>query len=150
MEPLEIAPGLYRWEAPHPQWKPQEGWPQLVGCVLYELDERAVLIDPLIPAEARQEFLAWLDGRLEGRQVSVLTTIRWHGRDRDELAGRYCGDDVEPGSARARSGVSPRRLKGAGEIVFWLPGAAALVPGTALSAGRAGGCGCVPRAGSRT
>ena len=106
MEPLEIAPGLYRWEAPHPQWKPQEDWPQLVGCVLYELDERAVLIDPLIPAEAREEFLAWLDGRLEGRQVSILTTIRWHRRDRDELARalrpRRCGRP-RPGRSRAAS-----------------------------------------------
>jgi hypothetical protein len=138
MMPLEIAPGLYRWEATHPQWKPQEDWPQLVGCVLYELDERAVLIDPLIPAAARQEFLAWLDGRLEGRQVSILTTIRWHRRDRDELAGRYAGDDVEPGSRQIPRGVSSRRLKGAGEIVFWLPGAAALVTGDSLIGGEDG------------
>ena len=48
-----------------------------------------MLIDPLIPAEGREPFLAWLDARLEGRQVSILTTVRWHRRDRDELARRY-------------------------------------------------------------
>ena len=98
-----------------------------------------MLIDPLIPSEAREEFLAWLDGRVEGRQVSILTTIRWHRRDRDELAGRYVpGDSEDAWRPRARAwneipeGVSARWLKGAGEIVFWLPGAAALVPGDSL------------------
>jgi len=135
MEPLEIAPGLYRWEAGHPEWKPAEDWPQLVGCLLYELDERAVLIDPLIPAEGREEFLGWLDGRLEGRPVSILTTIRWHRRDRDELTRRYADPDVDPGSRpwnEIPKGVTPCRLKGAGEIVYWLPGVASLVPGDSL------------------
>ncbi len=140
MDPAEIAPGLFRWEAAHPEWEPQEDWPQMVGCVLYELEERAVLIDPLIPAEGREPFLAWLDARLEGRQVSILTTVRWHRRDRDELARRYVPERRDDPAGRSGSpawneipqGVSGRWLKGAGEIVFWLPGAGALVPGDSL------------------
>jgi hypothetical protein len=140
MEALEIVPGLYRWESPHPEWKPQQEWPQLVGSVLYELDDHAVLIDPLIPEEGRDEFLGWLDERVGGRQVSILTTIRWHRRDRTELARRYVPGDWEdplapPGSRpwnEIPKGVSARWLKGAGEIVFWLPGVAALVPGDSL------------------
>ncbi len=112
----------------------------MVGCVLYELGERAVLIDPLIPSDGREEFLAWLDGRVEGRQVSILTTIRWHRRDRDELARRYVPARAEDPLGRSGSrrwneipeGVSGRWLKGAGEIVFWLPEAGALVPGDSL------------------
>ena len=61
----------------------------MVGCLMYELGERVVLIDPLIPSEGRERFLAWMDGRVEGRQVSILTTIRWHRRDREELSRRY-------------------------------------------------------------
>ena len=140
MQPAEIAPGLFRWEAAHPEWKPKEDWPQMVGCVLYELQERSVLIDPLIPDDGREGLLAWLDGRLQGREVSILTTIRWHRRDREELARRYVpgfrDDPTAPGSSRpwneAPEGVGARWLKGAGEIVFWLPGAGALVPGDSL------------------
>ena len=140
MDPVEIAPGLFRWQAAHPEWNAEEDWPQLVGCVLYELQERTVLIDPLIPADGREDFLAWLDGRLAGREVSILTTIRWHRRDREELARRYVpglSEDPSPGP-RSRAwneipkGVSGRWLKGAGEIVFWLPGAGALVTGDSV------------------
>ena len=140
MDPVEIAPGLFRWQAAHPEWNAKEDWPQLVGCVLYELPGRTVLIDPLIPGEGREDFLAWLDGRLAGREVSILTTIRWHRRDREELARRYVpglSEDPSPGP-RPRAwneipkGVSGRWLKGAGEIVFWLPGAGTLVTGDSL------------------
>ncbi len=140
MGPVEVAPGLFRWRAVHPEWNAQEDWPQLVGCVLYELQERTVLIDPLIPGEGREDFLAWLDGRLAGREVSILTTIRWHRRDRDELARRYVpglSQDPSPGPGSAAwneipEGVSGRLLNGSGEIVFWLPGAGTLVPGDSL------------------
>ncbi len=140
MEAVEIVAGLYRWESAHPEWTPQAGWPQMVGSVLYELDDRAVLIDPLIPQDGRDEFLEWLDGRVEGRRVSILTTIRWHRRDRIELARRYVPGDWDdplgpPGSRpwnEIPKGVSARWLKGAGEIVFWLPGVATLVPGDSL------------------
>ena len=53
----EFAPGLWRWEAPHPEWvagaspgSPAD-WPELVGSVAYEPPDAFVLIDPLVPAE---------------------------------------------------------------------------------------------------
>jgi hypothetical protein len=99
-----------------------------------------VLIDPLIPDKERQQFFAWLDARLRDREVRILTTVRWHHRDRDELARRYVPPNRDdrygaPGSRpwnEIPRGVSPRRLKGAGETVFWLPAVAALVPGDTL------------------
>jgi len=140
MDPVEIAPGLYRWEAAHPEWTPDSDWPRMVGSVLYELEGRAVLIDPLIPDRERERFLPWLDGRVRDRQVRILTTTRWHRRDRDELARRYVpakGEDPYGASGsrpwnESPRGVSPRWLKGAGENVFWLPAAAALVAGDSL------------------
>jgi hypothetical protein len=40
MDVLEIAPGLWRWTAPHPDWTPAKdkpgGWGQMVGCVFYD------------------------------------------------------------------------------------------------------------------
>jgi hypothetical protein len=103
----------------------------MVGCVLYELPDIVVLIDPLIPSDGREPFLRWLDRRVGGRPVTILTTIHWHRRSREELAERYRANtsrawDVLP------AGVEQRPLRGAGEILFWLPAVATLVAGDRL------------------
>ena len=134
---LEIAPGLVRWTAPHPDWDPDAAagssadWGQSVGSVLYEQPEVVTLIDPLLPPDGRGECLRWLDGRVAGRPVSILTTNHWHRRDRAELAERY-----RPNTTRAwnaiPAGVKPQPLRGAGETLFWLPAVATLVAGDRL------------------
>lgn len=136
-EPVELIPGLMRWTAPHPAWKgPGEpggpsDWPRIVGCVLYEAPEAVTLIDPLVPADGREDFLAWLDTRVGGRPVSMLTTIRWHRRDRKELAERYRANTSRAWNTVPR-GVVPKPLRGAGEVAFWLVDAGALIPGDSL------------------
>jgi len=131
----ELAPGLWRWTAPHPDWRPgaSEGspshWERDVGCVLYDAPGATVLIDPLLPPDPAP-FLAELDAHVRGRglPVSVLTTIKWHRRSAPELRARY-------GASRSRAaealpdGVVAHWLRGAGEVVFWLPEKRALVPG---------------------
>ena len=144
MAPVEIVPGLWRWLAVHPEWKPEDDWEQIVGCVLYELDDVSVLIDPLLPRDDREGFLDWLDGRLAGRLVSVLTTIRWHRRDRTALAARYGAASTPRAWNEAPPGVKPQWLKGAGEIVYWLESAGALVPGDSLIADGLGGLALCP------
>jgi len=141
--PVEIVPGLLRWTAPHPDWNPQAApgssgdWDKDVGSVLYELPDVLALIDPLLPSENRSEFLRWLDGRVAARPVSILTTIRWHRRDREELAERY--RSTTPGAwNEIPRGIKPLPLRGAGEIVFWLPAVATLVAGDRLVGGRDG------------
>jgi hypothetical protein len=139
--PIEIAPGLLRWTAAHPEWDPAAppgsamDWPQQVGSVLYELPHVAVLIDPQLPARAasveREELLAWLDERVAGRAVTILTTIRWHRRDRDELAQRYA-DTTTRAPNWVPPGVEPWPVRGARETLFWLPGAGSLVPGDSV------------------
>jgi hypothetical protein len=137
MSAVEIAPGLLRWTAPHPEWEPgtdgggSEGWGQIVGSVLYELPEAVALIDPLLPPDRREEFELWLDQRIAGRPVSILTTIHWHDRDRAELAERYRSSTSRAWNA-IPAGVKPRPLRGAGETMFWLPAVACLVPGDRL------------------
>jgi hypothetical protein len=139
MIPTEIASGLWRWCAAHPEWTPEDDWGQMVGSVLYERGEVAVLIDPLLPRDGRDEFLGWLDGRIAGRPVSVLTTIRWHGRDGTALAARYGAASQSQAPSEAPLGVSPLPLNGAGEVVYWLQDAAALVPGDSLLGDGRGG-----------
>jgi hypothetical protein len=133
---VEIAPGLVRWTAPNPDWQPAPAgsagdWGPIVGSVLYEQPHVVALIDPLLPTEGREGFLRWLDGRVAGRAVTILTTIRWHRRDREELADRY-----RPNTTRAwnavPAGVTPKPLRGAGETMYWLPAVATLVAGDRL------------------
>jgi hypothetical protein len=91
------------------------------------------LIDPLLPTDRREEFLRWLDERVAGRPVSILTTIRWHRRDREQLAERYSPNTTNAWNA-VPAGVKPKPLRGAGETVFWLPAVATLVAGDRLIA----------------
>jgi hypothetical protein len=141
----EIAPGLLRWLAPHPDWRPHNDWGELVGCVLYELEELVVLIDPLLPREQPGAFLQWLDERIGGRPVSILTTIRWHRRDREELAQRY-REQTRPRAWNAiPPGVVLRPLRGAGETLLWLTRAQALVAGDSLVGDGSGGLALCPQ-----
>ena len=40
LEVKQISTGLWRWQVPHAEWKPEKGgpggWEQIVGCVYYE------------------------------------------------------------------------------------------------------------------
>ncbi len=141
----ELSGGLWRWTAPHPEWRPgasadsPEDWAPLVGSVLYEPEPWAVLIDPQLPPEGpgRERLLSWLDGQVGERPVSVLTTISHHRRDRELLAARYAGRSPRAWNA-VPPGVVPKPLRGAGETVYWLPGALSLVFGDRLI-GQVGG-----------
>jgi hypothetical protein len=142
--PVEIAPGLLRWTVPHPEWDAHAepgssaDWEQGVGSLLYELPDAVAFIDPLLPSEDREAFLRGLDERIDGRPVSVLTTIRWHRRDREEVAERYSWTTTRAWNV-IPAGVVPRPLRGADETMFWLPAAAALVAGDRLLGDGAGG-----------
>jgi hypothetical protein len=103
----------------------------MVGSVLYEVPDTVVLIDPLLPADGRAQFLDLLDARVAGRPVSILTTIQWHRRDRRELAERYRANSTRVWNY-VPAGVQQRPLRGAGETLFWLPAVAALVAGDRL------------------
>ncbi len=134
---IELAAGLWRWTAPHPAWKPAsppgsaDEWDQMVGSVLYEQAQTVTLFDPLLPREGRGEFLADLDDRVAGRPVSILTTIRWHRRDRELLAERYRSNSSRAWNA-IPEGVEAKPLRGGGETVYWLAGPAALIFGDSL------------------
>ena len=158
MDVRELAPGLWRWTALHPDWAPGDDWEQEVGCVYLEAAGEVILIDPLVPAEpdAREAFLEHLDADVErnGTSVSVLLTVAWHTRSAGELAERY-GAEVwarEAGSAPdspvtnpiAPGAILPGGLIGidaqlAEETIYWLPEQSALVPGDALLGDADGG-----------
>jgi hypothetical protein len=122
----QVAPGLWRWTAPHPDWEaPKQeddpaDWPRDVGSVAYEAAETLVLIDPLM---ADGDFAA-LDAVAEKKNgVAILTTLAFHRRSRDELAQRYAATTTPP------DGVDTIEISGAGETMYWIPEHRALVPG---------------------
>ena len=148
----QLAPGLWRWTAPHPEWKEGADWPRDVGCVYVETAGTVVLIDPLVPTApaARATFLEHLDADVErnGKPVAILLTLPWHVRSAAELAERY-GADVWASSATAvevdgvvtkpfepgqvlPGGVIGIDAQHEGETMYWLPEHGALVPGDAL------------------
>jgi hypothetical protein len=132
----ELAPGLWRWTAPHPDWRPDADWAQLVGCVYAELADSIVLIDPLVPAGEEERFWEALDRDVErlGRPVRVLRTVSWHERSVDEVAARYGGSPWRsPADGDLPAGVSAFPVEAAAdEIVFWLTAHRAIVPGDVL------------------
>jgi hypothetical protein len=151
VEIQQIRPGLFRWTARHPEWRPDAepgspaDWPEEVGCVLYEAPDASVLIDPQLPPD-RERFLGALDRRVRehDRPVSILTTIGFHRRDRDELTRRYRAT-----TSRAKknlpAGVESFPIRRAGETIFWLPEQRALVPGDRIIGAPGGGLRICPQ-----
>jgi hypothetical protein len=142
---VELAPGLHRWTARHPDADPNPkpgspaDWGPAVGCVAYEAADALLLVDPLVPDD-RADLLGILDAlvRRHGRRVTILTTLQFHRRSREELAARY---DASTSRARENlpAGVETVQIKGAGETMVWLPERRTLVPGDRLLGDDAGG-----------
>lgn len=139
----EIAAGLWRWTAPHPDWRPgaepgsAADWEQDVGSVLYDTPGAAVFFDPLLPPEP-EPFWQWADARVAGRPVAVLTTIGWHRRSRSAFVERYAAS-VSRAKSSLPSGVESIVLRGAGETLFWLPEHRTLIAGDRILGAPEGG-----------
>ena len=132
-QPRELRPGLWRWSAPHPDWRAgaapgsSSDWPRDVGCLLLESAGAAVFIDALLD-ERDTALWRWADERASGRPVPALTTIGFHRRSRDALVARY-GASRSRARANLPSGVRALPLPGSGETLFWLERHRALVAG---------------------
>jgi hypothetical protein len=142
---VELASGLHRWTARHPDADPDPkpgspaDWGPDVGCVAYEAPDALVLVDPLVPDE-RPDLRDALDAlvRRHGRRVAILTTLQFHRRSREELTARY---DATTSRARRTlpEGVETVRIEGAGETMVWLTEPRALLPGDRLLGADGGG-----------
>lgn len=137
----EIQTGLWRWEAPHPEWEPGHGWEQVVSSYAVDDGERLLLFDPLaLPTEILE--------RAAGREAAIVLTCPWHVRDARGLAERLGAplyvpppDEGDPDpveghvfSAGDRLPVGVEALPGMerNDLVLWLEGRRALVVGDTL------------------
>jgi hypothetical protein len=129
----ELTPGLWRWTAPHPEWREGFDWDADVGCVAADTTDALVLVDPLVPDDG----WAGLDALVErvGKPVATLLTVEWHARSAAAVRGRYAGagDGVPDGVEGRATGTT-----GFGETVYWLPAHAAVVSGDLLIGAGAG------------
>lgn len=129
---VEIAPGLWRWTGEHPDWTPESDWPREVSCVYFEANDAVTLIDPLVPPEDAERFLAALDRDVERarKPVAVLLTTESHARSRDAIVERYgARTDMLP------QAVERRDIAWYGEVLYWLEAPRTLVTGDALVGG---------------
>jgi hypothetical protein len=86
----ELAPGIHRWTAPHPEWRPKA---EEVGSYALVAGEALLLVDPLLPAaadERQSPLLAELEVMVAAAtRVELLVTVPYHTRSAEELYDRY-------------------------------------------------------------
>ena len=70
----ELRPGIWHWQAPHPDWEEGSAWSQEVSSYAIELGDDFVLFDPLsVPDQLRE------------RATAVVLTAPYHERDASGL-----------------------------------------------------------------
>ena len=136
----EVQPGLWHWEAPHPDWKPGQDWGPAVSCYAIDDGERLLLIDPLAPPSE-------LDALAAERETAIVLTCAWHDRDARSLVQRLEaavfvpspeeGDPIEGRqlfSAGDRLPVGVEAFPGneANDLVLWIESRRALAVGDTL------------------
>ena len=139
---LETRPGVYFWQARHPEWVPNDGWDELVTSYALDDGEELVVIDPLVPPPALTELAS-------KRKPAIVLTCQWHRRDSEALAdGLHAPlytpppnpeDDAEPLTERLYGPGDPlpmglEALAGLDEtdLVLWSAHHGAVVAGDTL------------------
>jgi hypothetical protein len=77
----ELRPGLWHWEAPHPEWESSEPWGLEVSSYAVDDGERLLLFDPIAPPGEIEE-------RTADRCAAIVLTCPWHERDSRGLVER--------------------------------------------------------------
>jgi glyoxylase-like metal-dependent hydrolase (beta-lactamase superfamily II) len=144
----QILPGLWRFEARHPEWTEDEGggdgWDPLVAWWAVASSQGLLLIDPLVDAWAS------LDGLVEqaGGCAGVIRTCHWHQRTIGEASARYSAPvwAQPPGEGVPRhpydialrdgdellDGITATDVERDDEVALWLPEQRGLVFGDAM------------------
>jgi glyoxylase-like metal-dependent hydrolase (beta-lactamase superfamily II) len=153
----EIAPRLWWWTAPHPEWTPAalkdgRGWQQDVSSYALAAGDALVLFDPLLPDGDESAFWEALDGDVEDHgPPAILITIFWHVRSSQAILDRYEGATLwahEPAATwvaerirytntftpgdRLPGGVEALPMHHMEEVAYWLPDHGATVVGDTM------------------
>ena len=89
----ELVPGVYRWTAPHPEWRTRIEWGHEVAGYALVGAAGLSLVDALLPPEgsdARGEVETRLDElTAAASRLDILVTIPYHARSAEALYARY-------------------------------------------------------------
>jgi hypothetical protein len=86
VEIRDVAPGLWLWRQPHPDWEEGNDWTPEVSSVAVESRGARVLLDPLAPPPGARE--AW--ERIEAHRPDTLVVLKPdHVRDVDLFVRWY-------------------------------------------------------------
>jgi len=77
----QLRPGLWHWEAPHPEWSSEAEWPQEVSSYAFDDGTLLLLFDPLAVPDELVELAA-------EREPTIVLTSPWHERDAETLVER--------------------------------------------------------------
>lgn len=77
----ELHARLWHWQAPHPEWTPEQRWPREVSSSAVDDGERLLLFDPLAVPDA-------LLALAREREPVIVLTAPWHERDTRMLVER--------------------------------------------------------------
>jgi glyoxylase-like metal-dependent hydrolase (beta-lactamase superfamily II) len=141
----ELQPGLWWWEAVHPEWTPEdaatEDWGPEVSSYAIDDGERLLLIDPTAPPEP-------VAGLAASRDVAIVLTCPWHARDAAALVDRFgatvftpppdrpgenpLGAQIFAAGDRLAVGVEARPGMEPNDLVLWIESRRALVAGDTL------------------
>lgn len=87
--PQQLAEGLWRWTARHPEWHPGEFGSEVVSFALRAGDE-TILIDPLLPPDP-DPALGLIEREL-GDRLAILISVPYHVRSSREIRDRFRGE----------------------------------------------------------
>jgi hypothetical protein len=114
----ELGPGLWHWEAPHPDWKPSEPWHEFVSSYAIDDDDRLLLFDPIAPPSEIDELTA-------ARETAIVLTAPWHERDTRRLVEQLGAPVFLPPpdtqeDLMQKYGVTAEQAAGGSPDVAWL------------------------------
>jgi glyoxylase-like metal-dependent hydrolase (beta-lactamase superfamily II) len=140
----ELQAGLWHWQAPHPEWTPEQRWSQEVSSCALDDGECLVLFDPLAVPDA-------LLALAREREPVIVLTAPWHERDARALVERLDATLFAPRPDTAQDlidkyGITPEQAgdgspdlkwaRGAGDVVRWYGPGDRLPVGIGAYAGR--------------
>jgi len=114
----ELQPGLWHWQAPHPDWQPGEAWPQDVSSYALDDGTQLLLFDPLAVPDELLTLAA-------GREPAIVLTVPWHERDTQALVERLGAPVYSPRPDTAQDlmdkfGISAERAGDGSPDLRWL------------------------------
>ena len=141
----ELQPGLWHWEAVHPEWSPQYAaeadWGPEVSSYAIDDGERLLLFDPTVPPSP-------VDGLAADRETVIVLTCPWHRRDTPKLVERLGASVFVPPPDEGDANPVEGRVFEAGDrlpvgveafpgmepndLVLWIESRRALVAGDTL------------------